>query len=93
MVLFRVPDLEDVGRGDRRRQHPLLPNVIYRITSLIRNSALLGLYSRTVPRALWWSWGEGLFRMSERGNPGADHGSAGMPKARPSLEPIEREKS
>ena len=24
-------------------------------TSLIRNSASLGLYSRTMPRALWWS--------------------------------------
>ena len=27
----------------------------YRGTSLIRNSAPLGTYSRTVPRALWWS--------------------------------------
>ena len=32
----------------------------YRGTSLIRNSAPLGPYSKTVPpRALWWSWGEG----------------------------------
>ena len=27
----------------------------YRGTSLIRNSAPLGPYSRTMPRALWWS--------------------------------------
>ena len=29
--------------------------VTYRGTSLIRNNALLGPYSRTMPRALWWS--------------------------------------
>ena len=29
----------------------------YRGTSLIRNSVPLGPYSRTVPRALRWSWG------------------------------------
>jgi hypothetical protein len=34
-------------------------------TSLIRNCHLLGPYSRLMPRALWWSGGEGLFRMSE----------------------------
>ena len=33
--------------------------------SLIRNSAPLGPYSRNMRRALWWSWGEGLFLMSE----------------------------
>jgi len=27
---------------------------VYRGTSLIRNSAPLGPYSRTMPRALWW---------------------------------------
>jgi len=37
----------------------------YRGTSLIRNSASLGPYSRAVLRALWWSSGGGLFRMSE----------------------------
>ena len=37
----------------------------YRETSLIRNSAPLGPYSRTMPRALWWSLGGGLFLMSE----------------------------
>jgi len=28
---------------------------LYRGTSLIRNSAPLGPYSRAMPRALWWS--------------------------------------
>jgi len=28
---------------------------VYRGTSLIRNSAPLGPYSRTIPRVLWWS--------------------------------------
>ena len=37
----------------------------YRGTSLIRNSAPLGPYSRTMPRALWWSEGGGLFLMIE----------------------------
>ena len=30
-------------------------------SSLIRNSADRGPYSRAMPRALWWSWGEGTF--------------------------------
>ena len=37
----------------------------YRGTSLIRNSAPLGPYSRTMPRALWWSMGGVLFLVSE----------------------------
>ena len=37
----------------------------YRGTSLIRKRTLLGPYSRTTPRALWWSWGGWHFRMSE----------------------------
>ena len=37
----------------------------YRGTSLIRNSATLGPYSRNTPRALWWSYGGGRFLMSE----------------------------
>ena len=37
----------------------------YRGTSLIRNSAPLGPYSRIMPRTLGWSWGGGLFLMSE----------------------------
>ena len=28
---------------------------MYRGTSLIRNTPLLGPYSRTIPRVLWWS--------------------------------------
>ena len=28
---------------------------VYRITSLIRSSAVLGPYSRTMPGVLWWS--------------------------------------
>jgi len=37
----------------------------YRVTSLIRNTHLLGPYSTTKPRVLRWSWGWGLFLMSE----------------------------
>ena len=37
----------------------------YRGTSLIRNSARPGPHSRKMPRALWLSWGVGLFFMSE----------------------------
>jgi len=37
----------------------------YRGTSLIRNTPLLEPYSRTIPRVIWWSWGGGLFLMSE----------------------------
>ena len=40
----------------------------YRVTSLIRNTPLLGLYSRTIPRVLWWSWGGGAVSY-ERGTP------------------------
>ena len=36
----------------------------YRGTSLIRNSAPPGLYSKNMHKALWWSWGGGLFLMS-----------------------------
>ena len=37
----------------------------YRGTSLIENITPLGPYSRAMPRALWWSWGGGLFLISE----------------------------
>ena len=40
----------------------LAPN---RGISIIRNSAPLAPYSRTMPRALWWSSGGGLFHMSD----------------------------
>ena len=39
--------------------------VLYRGTSLTRKRAPLGPYSRTMPRALWRSWGGWLFVMSE----------------------------
>ena len=37
------------------------PLCLYRGTSLIRNALLLGPYSRTVFRVLWWSYGGGGF--------------------------------
>ena len=44
----------------------LFPNVdLYRGTSLIRNNPLLGPYSRSMSRAIWWPWGGGVFLMSE----------------------------
>ena len=33
----------------------------YRDTSLIRNTPPVAPYSRNMPRALRWSWGEGAF--------------------------------
>ena len=41
------------------------PPSAHRSTSLIRTPPLLGPYSRTIPRVLRWSWGEGVFLMSE----------------------------
>ena len=42
----------------------------YRGTSLIRNSALMGPYSRTLHRPLWWPQGIGLFHITRaRRNP------------------------
>jgi len=41
--------------------------VTRRGTSLIKNSAHLGPYSRTMPRALWWPQGGGLFLCLEEG--------------------------
>ena len=38
---------------------------VYRSTSPIRNRHPLEPYSRTMPRAIWWPWGGGLFLMSE----------------------------
>ena len=37
----------------------------YRGTSLMRNRFPLESYSEPKPRALWWSYGGGLFLMSE----------------------------
>ena len=54
------PWLSDFGLG-------LSPHVAWRHrgTSLIRNSAPLGSYSRTMSRTLWWPYGGLLFPMSE----------------------------
>ena len=41
--------------------HNLEPLMVYRGTSLIKNCHSLGPYSRTIPRALQWSWGGGSF--------------------------------
>ena len=51
--------------GVRRRVHPVFPQPPNRGTSLIRNSAPLGPYGRNMPKALWWSWGDWMFLMSE----------------------------
>ena len=55
--------LLDVGAVRAQLQSILLPS--HRGTLLIRNSAHTGPYSRTLPRALWWPQGGGLFLMSE----------------------------
>ena len=57
--------LEKHGHGAERRQlRTVLQGapLLYRGTSLTRNSFLLGPYSRTMPRALRWSQGGGLLR-------------------------------
>ena len=38
----------------------------YRGTSLIRNRTPLGPHSRTMPEALWWSWGGGAVSYPDR---------------------------
>ena len=43
----------------------VLEGRVYRGTSLIRNSALLVTYRRTMHRALWWVSGGGRFLMRE----------------------------
>ena len=49
----------------RRFTPDLVNDLDYRGTSLIRNCRPLGPYSRTMPRALWGSQGDGCFLMSE----------------------------
>jgi len=46
--------LEGEARRPARVVQQLRPPT-YRGTSLIRNTPLLGPYSRTIPRVLWWS--------------------------------------
>jgi len=45
------------------RHYPLTGD--YRGTSLVRNNPTLGPYRKPMSRALWWSYGGGLFLMSE----------------------------
>ena len=49
--------------------HQLLPVRCYRGTSLITNYPLLGPYSRTVSKVMWWSEGRGGAVSHERGTP------------------------
>ena len=58
-VPIEVTDEPRAGGGSFGNPKP------YRGTSLIRNSALLGPYSRTMHRALWWVPGGDHFLMSE----------------------------
>ena len=56
------------GSAERRCSHNLAFTVLYvpyRGTSLTKNSACLGPYSRTGPKAFCWSWGGVLFLVSE----------------------------
>ena len=50
--------------GPLQRCTRFVPNLtcaVFRGTSLIRNCPPLGPYSRTMPRALWWYYGEWRF--------------------------------
>ena len=60
--VFKVPCIDRHSRGILSQSVVFLS---YRGTSLIRNTPLPELYSRTIPRVLRWSWGGGLFLMSE----------------------------
>ena len=51
-VLFLISEVP-LNCEDRVLDEPASGH--YRSTSLIRNSNPLGPYSRTMPRALWWS--------------------------------------
>jgi hypothetical protein len=53
--LVEVLDLLGVDACRPLREGEAPPSDPYRGTSLIRNSAPLGPYSKAVPRALWWS--------------------------------------
>ena len=57
IVMIRWTGLAPWETEEGIRLVPLVrrgPTLLYRGTSLIRNCAPLGPYSRTVPRALWW---------------------------------------
>ena len=68
-VRVRGLGFRDKGLGkpflDCRSCTPYANPAPYRGTSLIRSNPLLGPYRRTIPRALWWSLGWGLFLVSE----------------------------
>ena len=48
----QVHAIQEKTEGRDRKVYPLSD---YRGTSLIRNSAPLGPYSRAMPRVIWWS--------------------------------------
>ena len=60
-LVLHDPALERLSSFAQR----VLKLVVHRGSSLIINSAPLVLYSRTMPRALWWSYRGGLFLVSE----------------------------
>jgi len=59
-------DREDVLEArEPARCRAVLWFSVYRGTSLVRNSAPLGPYSKNEPRALWWSQGRRLLLRRE----------------------------
>ena len=57
--------LASPGENRIAKPHHRDSGITCRDTSLIRNSAPLGPYSKTMPRALSWSKGGGAFLMSK----------------------------
>ena len=66
--MSEVPLYMEVGPAARPRDWGECGAVHYRGTTLIRNPPLLGPYSRTIPRVLWWSLGMAAVS-HERGSP------------------------
>ena len=69
-----VEGVEEVEQldGPRERRGTLRSGLgleVYRGTSRIGNTPLLGPYGRTIRRVLWWSWGGGEAVSHERGTP------------------------
>ena len=56
-----VHRLYGVCDNSRRKKVIGRSDVVHRGTSFIRNRPLLGPYSMTRPRALWWPLGRGCF--------------------------------
>ena len=67
MSLFRCPmSRPDVPKFHSKPKSTIPTHrTVYRVTLLTRNRRPLGLYSRTIPRTLWGSWGGGRFPRSE----------------------------